>query len=118
MSFQATIKFALLALAMLFLANLWGLGHTWDHRHLWGIIAAMAATCASYVSQNFFTQAEFLMLGAEKNLAVVGYAGPTDPEVAKKIVANFRGGLGLMAVAVLLSIMSALLFYFGFSVVM
>ena len=61
-TFIATIAFALLALAGVFLANLAVLLFTASPWHVWGVIAAILAAAFSYWSQHSFTQSFALIV--------------------------------------------------------
>lgn len=56
-SFSATIKFALLVLAMLFTANLYAAGKMAGISCVWGAAFAILATGLAYGAQHYFSQA-------------------------------------------------------------
>lgn len=59
-SFNATIRFALLTLAMIFTANLVGFVISSKAVYAMGTVLAIGSTAASYVAQSYFTQATSL----------------------------------------------------------
>lgn len=111
-SFLATIAFGLLALVMVFTANLIGYMLTGSAAHQLGIALAIAATAASYLAQSNFTAAgEWLSL--HMKWTEPNYAGPADPDAWEKHRKRERNGTILQMAAIASGGIAAICFVVG-----
>lgn len=110
-SFLATIAFGLLALVMVFTANLIGYMLTGSAAHQLGIALAIAATAASYLAQSNFTAAgEWLSL--HNKWTDPGYEGPST-DAWGKYEARERNGTILQMAAIASGGIAAICFVVG-----
>lgn len=98
-SFLATVAYAMMALAMTFLANLIGYMATGSTAHQLGLVLTITATAAAYLSQsNFTAAAEWLSL--HTRWTAPNYAGPADPDAYAKHQRHQKSGTLLQMAAI------------------
>lgn len=111
-SFLSTIAFGLLALTMIFAANLIGWIATGSAGHQLGVALAIAATAGSYLAQsNFTSSAEWLSL--HMKWTEPNYAGPADPDAWAKHRKRERNGTILQMASISAGAISAICFILG-----
>lgn len=105
-SFDATIRYAMLALAMLFVANLTAAAHMAGVSCVWGATAAILATGLAYAAQHFHTEAAAWYEQHEKSALLGG-----EPFI--RYQRAHRKGMGLQLASVAAAALSGLLFLVG-----
>lgn len=111
-SFLATIAFALLALVMVFVANLAGYLLTWSGLHATGMVLAFIAATACYGAQHAYTEAAG-WLDHHQRAKRADFEGPSDPDALAHYEASQRHGCIGQLVAIGSAVMAMILFLSG-----
>lgn len=111
-SFLATIAFALLALVMVFVANLAGYLLTWSLLHAIGMVLAVIAATACYGAQHAYTQGAG-WLDHHQRAKRPFFEGPSDPDALAHYEASQRHGYIGQLAAIGSAVMAMILFLVG-----